>query len=145
MQFLTGLKAGDPGSTPALNAVPSIRAVATSVQSSRAVASGVGGVAPALHDISSISVSDLKRIIPIAIIAIGILFTRRRGRKGIKPIIGCEVYVAPGSRLEKKTGSGGARCLSSSRLAGQGRGRLQKSHQAHDRRASGGLLLQAAH
>jgi DNA polymerase-3 subunit alpha len=30
--------------------------------------------------------------------------------KGIKPIIGCEVYVAPGSRLEKKTGSiGGGR------------------------------------
>src|SRR5215475_5189933 len=27
--------------------------------------------------------------------------------KGIKPILGCEVYVAPGSRLEKKTTSGG--------------------------------------
>ncbi len=27
--------------------------------------------------------------------------------KGIKPIIGCEVYVAPGSRFEKKTASGG--------------------------------------
>src|ERR671930_1890182 len=27
--------------------------------------------------------------------------------KGIKPIIGCEVYVAPGSRHEKKTSSGG--------------------------------------
>ncbi len=26
--------------------------------------------------------------------------------KGIKPIVGCEVYVAPGSRLEKKQGSG---------------------------------------
>src|SRR5580765_3141655 len=26
---------------------------------------------------------------------------------GIKPIIGCEVYVAPGSRLEKKTNNGG--------------------------------------
>jgi DNA polymerase-3 subunit alpha len=26
--------------------------------------------------------------------------------KGIKPIIGCEVYVAPGSRLEKKPGTG---------------------------------------
>ncbi len=26
--------------------------------------------------------------------------------KGIKPIIGCETYVAPGSRLEKKSGSG---------------------------------------
>src|SRR5688572_30252093 len=27
--------------------------------------------------------------------------------KNIKPIIGCEVYVAPGSRLEKKSSSGG--------------------------------------
>jgi DNA polymerase-3 subunit alpha len=27
--------------------------------------------------------------------------------KGLKPIIGCEVYVAPGSRLDKKTASGG--------------------------------------
>src|SRR5467141_1786703 len=27
--------------------------------------------------------------------------------KGIKPIIGCEVYVAPGSRLEKKASGGG--------------------------------------
>jgi DNA polymerase-3 subunit alpha len=27
--------------------------------------------------------------------------------KGIKPIIGCEVYVAPGSRLDKKTSAGG--------------------------------------
>jgi DNA polymerase III subunit alpha len=27
--------------------------------------------------------------------------------KGIKPIIGCEVYVAPGSRLEKKSAMGG--------------------------------------
>src|SRR5437867_320955 len=29
--------------------------------------------------------------------------------KGIKPIIGCEVYVAPGSRLEKKSTGGGGR------------------------------------
>src|SRR5208282_529882 len=29
--------------------------------------------------------------------------------KGIKPIIGCEVYVAPGSRLDKKSGGGGGR------------------------------------
>ena len=28
---------------------------------------------------------------------------------GIKPIIGCEVYVAPGSRLEKKSSGGGGR------------------------------------
>src|SRR3984957_4100417 len=29
--------------------------------------------------------------------------------KGIKPIIGCEVYVAPGSRLERKTNGTGGR------------------------------------
>jgi len=34
-------------------------------------------------------------------------FYRAAREKGIKPIIGCEVYVAPGSRLEKKTTSGG--------------------------------------
>src|SRR5262249_44617138 len=76
----TGLKARtgsatvDPGSTAAMNEVPSIRATTTSIQKSvGAVASGVGGEAPALYDISSISVSDLKHIIPVAIIAIGIL------------------------------------------------------------------------
>ena len=34
-------------------------------------------------------------------------FYQQAREKGIKPIIGCEVYVAPGSRLEKKAGSGG--------------------------------------
>jgi DNA polymerase-3 subunit alpha len=34
-------------------------------------------------------------------------FFKAAQEKGIKPIIGCEVYVAPGSRLEKKTASGG--------------------------------------
>ena len=34
-------------------------------------------------------------------------FYKAAGEKGIKPIIGCEVYVAPGSRLEKKTSTGG--------------------------------------
>ena len=28
-------------------------------------------------------------------------------KNGIKPIIGCEVYVAPGSRLDKKAATGG--------------------------------------
>jgi DNA polymerase-3 subunit alpha len=35
-------------------------------------------------------------------------FYKTAREKGIKPIIGCEVYVAPGSRLEKKS-SGGSR------------------------------------
>jgi DNA polymerase III subunit alpha len=34
-------------------------------------------------------------------------FYKTAREKGIKPIIGCEVYVAPGSRLEKKAPSGG--------------------------------------
>jgi len=34
-------------------------------------------------------------------------FYKTAREKGIKPIIGCEVYVAPGSRLDKKTSSGG--------------------------------------
>src|SRR5882672_8800522 len=34
-------------------------------------------------------------------------FYQAARNKGIKPIIGCEVYVAPGSRHEKKTSSGG--------------------------------------
>src|SRR5215469_8692718 len=33
-------------------------------------------------------------------------FYRAAREKGIKPIIGCEVYVAPGSRLDKKQGTG---------------------------------------
>ena len=35
------------------------------------------------------------------------IFTRRQARRASKPIIGCEVYVAPGSRFEKKTRTGG--------------------------------------
>ncbi|HEY5915135.1 MAG TPA: DNA polymerase III subunit alpha [Verrucomicrobiae bacterium] len=34
-------------------------------------------------------------------------FYKAAREKGVKPIIGCEVYVAPGSRFEKKTSTGG--------------------------------------
>ena len=74
VQFATGLTAGDPGSTEALNAVPAIRAETTRVAGSvGAVASGVNGEAPVIYDISNISTSDLKKIIPFAILGIGIL------------------------------------------------------------------------
>jgi putative drug exporter of the RND superfamily len=74
VQYATGLKAGDPGGTPALNAIPSIRAETTRVAKSIGAAdSAVGGEAPALYDISSISNSDLLRVIPIAIVMIGLL------------------------------------------------------------------------
>ncbi len=74
VQFAVGLAAGDPGSTPALHAVPAIRAEVTRVASSAgAVDSAVGGEAPALYDISAVSNSDLVKVIPIAIVVIGIL------------------------------------------------------------------------
>jgi RND superfamily putative drug exporter len=72
--FETGLKVGDPGTTAAMNVVPALRSTTTNVAKSIGASdSAVGGEAPALYDISSISNSDLKRIIPIAILAIGIL------------------------------------------------------------------------
>jgi putative drug exporter of the RND superfamily len=74
IQFETSLKAGDPSTTAALNAVPAIRAESQSVVSTlRATDYGVTGEAPALYDISSISNSDLAHVIPIAIIVIGVL------------------------------------------------------------------------
>ncbi len=72
--YETGLKVGDPGTTKAMNVTPSLRAATTAVgKSIGASDSAVGGEAPALYDISSISNSDLKHIIPYAIMAIGIL------------------------------------------------------------------------
>ncbi|MGE5135593.1 MAG: MMPL family transporter [Gemmatimonadota bacterium] len=72
--FETGLKAGDPGGTPAMNAVPALRADVTRVAAAvHATDSALGGEAPALYDISSISNSDLSKVIPIAILAIGLL------------------------------------------------------------------------
>jgi len=73
-QWEVGLVAGSPESTSALSAIPHVRvqvdAVATSVG---AVASGVAGEAPALYDVSNISDGDLRHIVPIAVLAIGIV------------------------------------------------------------------------
>ena len=74
IQFETGLKAGDPSTTSAMNAVPSIRAEAARVaQTLGASAYGVGGEAPAFYDISQISDSDLAHVVPVAILVIGLL------------------------------------------------------------------------
>jgi len=74
VQWEAGLKAGDPSTSAAINAVPAIR---TSFQGvARAVGvskSGVAGEAPALNDVSTISDRDLKRIVPIAVVVIGIV------------------------------------------------------------------------
>jgi putative drug exporter of the RND superfamily len=74
IQFETGLTAGEPSSTAALNAVPALRAEAAEVGTTlHATANGVGGEAPAFYDVSQISNSDLAHVIPIAIVVIGVL------------------------------------------------------------------------
>jgi RND superfamily putative drug exporter len=74
IQFQTGLKAGDPSTTAAMNAVPSVRAEAAVVAKTlHATAYGVGGEAPAFYDISQISDSDLVHVVPIVIVVIGLL------------------------------------------------------------------------
>jgi putative drug exporter of the RND superfamily len=74
IQFETGLKAGDPSSTAAMNAVPAVRtAAAQAATTLHATDSGVGGEAPAFYDISQISDTDLVHVVPIAILVIGLL------------------------------------------------------------------------
>ncbi len=73
-QWEVGLRAGDPSSTSALDAIPSIRKTVSAIgHEVGASASGVAGQASALYDVSTISDNDLHRIVPVAILAIGIL------------------------------------------------------------------------
>jgi putative drug exporter of the RND superfamily len=72
--FSTALSAGDPGTTAAMNTVPGVRQQVTRIAAAvGATDSGVTGLAPAFYDISSISNRDLRRIVPVAIVAIGLL------------------------------------------------------------------------
>jgi putative drug exporter of the RND superfamily len=74
IQFEAGLKAGDPSTTAAMNAVPAVRTAAgQAARTLGATASGVAGEAPAFYDISQISDNDLVHVVPIAIIVIGLL------------------------------------------------------------------------
>jgi RND superfamily putative drug exporter len=74
VQWEAGLRAGDPGSTAALHAVPGIRdGVSRVAHEVGASDSGVAGEAPALYDVSNISDGDLRHIVPIAVLAIGIV------------------------------------------------------------------------
>ncbi len=74
VQYLASLTVGDPATTKALHAVPQVRRVVTSVgEQVHATASAVGGEAPAIYDISATSDHDLRTVIPIAILVIGVL------------------------------------------------------------------------
>jgi RND superfamily putative drug exporter len=74
VQFEASLAAGAQSSTPASNATPAIRAAVTNAATaSGASDSGVAGEAAAVYDINQTANHDLRVIVPIAIIAIGIL------------------------------------------------------------------------
>jgi RND superfamily putative drug exporter len=74
VQFQAEFRAGPQESTAALDATPEIRkAVSVAANRSGAIASGVAGEAAALYDVSSTSNRDLLHVVPLAIIAIGIL------------------------------------------------------------------------
>ncbi len=73
-QWEVSLTAGEPSSSAALNAVPEIRAqVASAAKAAGTSEVGVVGEAPAIYDISSLSDGDLRHIVPIAVLAIGLV------------------------------------------------------------------------
>ena len=74
VQFYTTLKAGAPTTTAALNATPAVRGAVGSVEHSvGAVDNGVNGLAPASYDVSTVSQSDLKEIVPIVAALLALL------------------------------------------------------------------------
>ncbi|MEX6429913.1 MAG: MMPL family transporter [Ferrimicrobium sp.] len=74
IQFEATLAAGSPTTTQAMLAIPAIRsAVADAAHAVRAQASGVAGEAAGIYDVNQISSNDLLRIVPLAILLIGLL------------------------------------------------------------------------
>ena len=74
VQWEVGLRAGTPGSTASIDDVPGMRTlIARVARDAGADRSGLAGEAPALYDVSHISDSDVGKIVPIAILAIGLV------------------------------------------------------------------------
>ena len=74
ISFATSLRAGNPTTTAASQAVPAIRAAAAgAARAADASASGVTGQAAFTYDVAQLSDSDLRTVIPIAIAVIAVL------------------------------------------------------------------------
>jgi RND superfamily putative drug exporter len=74
VEFASALRAGDPSTTAAAQAIPAVRAAAArAARAAGATGSGVTGLAAATYDIGTVSNSDLARVIPIAIAVIAVL------------------------------------------------------------------------
>jgi putative drug exporter of the RND superfamily len=74
VQFLASLRVGSPDSNAAIGEVPAMRS-ALAAAAGRAGASGYGvaGDSPSLYDVKTASTSDLMRIVPVAVLIIGLL------------------------------------------------------------------------
>ena len=74
VRFSTTLAAGDPSGKAALGAVPAVRdAVSQVARNLGASANGVTGLALTSYDVSTVSRSDLRRIVPVVLVLIGLL------------------------------------------------------------------------
>jgi RND superfamily putative drug exporter len=74
VQFEASLRAGGQQTTAAMDATPKVRAaLAAAARASGATANGVAGEAASLYDVSSASNHDLVHIVPVAVVAIGVL------------------------------------------------------------------------
>jgi RND superfamily putative drug exporter len=74
VQYYTSLSAGPPSSAQALQAIPRVRDTVSAVASTvGAVTTGVAGQAAVSYDISNAATGDLNHIVPVVLIAIGIL------------------------------------------------------------------------
>jgi RND superfamily putative drug exporter len=74
IQYAVGLSVGDPTTTAAMKNTPAVRSRVSKVASSIGAANnGVIGESSAFYDISSISNSDLMRVVPVAVLVIGLI------------------------------------------------------------------------
>jgi putative drug exporter of the RND superfamily len=74
VQYFATLSAGDPSGTPALRATPAVRAALDrAAAAAGATDHGVAGQSAALYDISSTSSADLRHIVPVVVVVIGVL------------------------------------------------------------------------
>jgi RND superfamily putative drug exporter len=74
VQYLASLRAGSPDSNAAIAAVPAVRsALDQAAALARAPQAGVAGDSPSLYDVQSASHGDLLRLIPVAVVVIGLL------------------------------------------------------------------------
>ena len=74
VQFMASLAVGSPDSNAAIAEVPAMRsALATAAARAGAAQSGGAGDSPSLYDVKTASHDDLMRIVPVAVIIIGLL------------------------------------------------------------------------